>query len=92
MDAVIRYLPSPLEVDEAEGRNKENGELIKRKPDIKEKLCALAFKVVSDKEKGLVTFVRVYSGLLKNKSSLLNTNLEEVEKVAGLLKVKADEA
>ena len=43
-----------------------NEELI-RKPSKKEKFCALAFKVVNDKEKGLVTFFRVYSGMLKNR-------------------------
>ena len=58
----------------------------------KEKLCALAFKVVNDKEKGLVTFFRVYSGQLKNKQRILNSNLNKIERVASLLRVRADEA
>lgn len=57
----------------------------------KDKLCALAFKVVNDKERGLVTFFRVYSGVMKNKQRLLNVNLDEVERVQALLRVKADE-
>ena len=52
-----------------------------RSPVRKEKLCALAFKVVNDKEKGLVTFFRVYSGSLKNKSRILNSNLNKTERI-----------
>jgi elongation factor G len=57
----------------------------------KEKLCALAFKVVNDKEKGLITFLRVYSGVLKNKQKIVNANLGKTERVSSLLRVRADE-
>lgn len=65
---------------------------MERPPSKKEKLCALAFKVVNDKEKGLVTFFRVYSGALKNRQKILNSNLDKQERVSALLRVRADEA
>jgi elongation factor G len=63
-----------------------------RKPNKKEKLCALAFKVVNDKEKGLVTFFRVYSGVMKNRQRILNANLNKIERIQSLYRVRADEA
>ena len=68
------------------------GEEIIRIPSKKEKFCALAFKVVNDKEKGLVTFFRVYSGILKNRAKILNANLNKVERIQSLSRVRADEA
>ncbi len=66
LDAIIKYLPSPEHI-EATGIDHITQKPVIRKPNKKEKLCALAFKVVNDKEKGLVTFFRVYSGRLKNR-------------------------
>lgn len=60
-------------------------------PSRKDSLCALAFKVVNDKVKGPVTFFRVYSGIMKNRHKLRNVNLDEIERVQSLLRVKADE-
>ena len=61
------------------------------KPSKKGNLCALAFKVVNDKEKGPVTFFRVYQGVLKNRAKLKNATLNQSERVQALLRVKADE-
>jgi elongation factor G len=61
LDAIVKYLPSPENI-EAKGIDHITQKEVIRKPSRKEKLCALAFKVVNDKEKGLVTFFRVYSG------------------------------
>lgn len=66
IDGIVKYLPSP-EHFTAEGLNKETGKAVKIAANPKDNLCALAFKVVNDKEKGLVTFFRVYSGILKNR-------------------------
>ena len=63
---MVNYLPSPEKV-KARGKNAVTGEEVVRETSKKEKLCALAFKVVNDKEKGLVTFFRVYSGVMKNR-------------------------
>jgi len=90
LDAVLKYLPSPEHI-QATGVNTTTGEPVIRDPSKKGKLCALAFKVVNDKDKGLITFFRVYSGLLKNRAKLRNSNLNEVERVSGLLRVRADE-
>lgn len=65
--------------------------MVTREPSNKNKLCALAFKVVNDKDKGLVTFFRVYSGILKNRMKLKNATLNENERVSGLFRVRADE-
>jgi elongation factor G len=76
----------------AKGVNHLTQQEVIRKPSKKEKLCALAFKVVNDKEKGLVTFFRVYSGIMKNRQRLLNSNLNKHEKIQSLYRVRADEA
>jgi len=67
------------------------GKEVERLPSKKEKFCALAFKVVNDKEKGPITFFRVYSGILKNRQKVRNVNQSFVEKPSALLRVKADE-
>jgi elongation factor G len=51
----------------------------------------LAFKVVNDKEKGLITFFRVYSGMLKNRQKIKNSNTGEIERIQSLMRVRADE-
>jgi elongation factor G len=91
LDAIVNYLPSPEKVI-ARGKNHLTNEEVIRKANKKEKLCALAFKVVNDKEKGLVTFFRVYSGMLKNRQKVLNANLNKVERIQSLYRVRADEA
>ena len=67
LDAIVKYLPSPDEAGVVKGHDKVSGKPILREPTKKEKFCALAFKVVNDKDKGPVTFFRVYSGMLKNR-------------------------
>lgn len=67
IDGIIKYLPSPSEVKPALVIDKEKDEESFLAPNSKGKLCALAFKVVNDKEKGLITFFRVYSGMIKNR-------------------------
>jgi elongation factor G len=87
---VIKYLPSP-ENKFIKGKNAVTGLVEKREPSSKDKLCALAFKVINDKEKGLVTFFRVYSGVLKNRMKIKNSTLNESERISGLFRVRADE-
>lgn len=67
IDGIIKYLPSPNEVKAAVVFDKEKDEEFPLEASSKGKFCALAFKVVNDKEKGLITFFRVYSGVLKNR-------------------------
>ncbi|HVF19134.1 MAG TPA: elongation factor G [Mycobacteriales bacterium] len=91
LDAVIDYLPSPLDVGSVIGHKPrdENTE-IERKPSDDEPLSALAFKIMSDPHVGKLTYVRVYSGVLKSGVQVENTTKERKEKIGRLLKMHAN--
>ena len=91
MDAVIKYLPSPS-YKSVQGKLYGTSGVVERKALKTDKFCALAFKVVNDKDKGLTTFFRVYSGILKAKSVIKNSNLNKTEKISSILRMRADEA
>jgi elongation factor G len=90
LDAVVDYLPSPLDVPETHGLNPDNGELIVRKADDKEPFSALAFKIMADPFVGQLTFIRVYSGQLRTGDSVLNTGRRRSERIGRLLKMHAN--
>ena len=90
LDAVVDYLPSPLDVPETHGLNPDNGEKIFRKADDKEPFSALAFKIMADPFVGQLTFIRVYSGQLKTGDSVLNTGRRRTERIGRLLKMHAN--
>jgi len=90
LDAVVDYLPSPLDVPETHGSNPNSGEKIFRKPDDKEPFSALAFKIMADPFVGQLTFIRVYSGQLKTGDSVLNTGRRRTERIGRLLKMHAN--
>ncbi len=90
LDAVVDYLPSPLDVPETHGLNPDNGEPIIRKADDKEPFSALAFKIMADPFVGQLTFIRVYSGQLKTGDSVLNTGRRRTERIGRLLKMHAN--
>jgi elongation factor G len=90
LDAVVDYLPSPLDVPETHGTNPDNGEQIFRKADDKEPFSALAFKIMADPFVGQLTFIRVYSGQLKTGDSVLNTGRRRSERIGRLLKMHAN--
>ncbi|MGB0103924.1 MAG: elongation factor G, partial [Candidatus Sulfotelmatobacter sp.] len=90
LDAVVDYLPSPLDVPETHGLNPDNGEKIFRKADDKEPFSALAFKIMADPFVGQLTFIRVYSGQLKTGDSVLNTGRRRSERIGRLLKMHAN--
>jgi elongation factor G len=90
LDAVVDYLPSPLDVPETHGLNPDNGETIYRKADDKEPFSALAFKIMADPFVGQLTFIRVYSGQLKTGDSVLNTGRRRTERIGRLLKMHAN--
>jgi len=89
MDAIIDFLPSPLEVPAVTGRNPLTGELETREPKGKEPLCALAFKVVMDQGRK-ATFVRIYSGVLEAEREVYNATLGVRERVARLFLTHAN--
>lgn len=90
LDAVLKYLPSPLEVGSITGTNPDTEQEEKRKPDPKEPLAALAFKVMVDPYVGKLVFCRVYSGTLEKGSYVTNVNKSAKERVARLLRMHAN--
>jgi elongation factor G len=90
LDAVVDYLPSPLDKPPVEGPNPQHpGEIVVRKPDDSEPLSALAFKVINDPF-GKLCFVRVYSGSLKTGDTVLNPRTHKTERVGRLVKMHAN--
>jgi elongation factor G len=90
LDAVVDYLPSPLDKAPVEGPNPEHLEKIEiRKPDDNEPLSALAFKIINDPF-GKLCFVRVYSGSLKTGDTVLNPRTRKTDRVGRLVKMHAN--
>ncbi len=88
LDAVIRYLPSPLDIPSIEGKDMK-GEVIHRKADDAEPFAALAFKIMTDPFVGKLTFFRVYSGTLSAGSYVMNTTKGKKERVGRILQMHA---
>ena len=91
LDAVVDYLPSPVEVPVIKGVNPKTGEIEERHPKDEEPFTALAFKVATDPYVGQLTFFRVYSGVLKAGSYVLNVGKDEKERIGRILRMHANE-
>ena len=89
LDAIVDYLPSPFDVPPVEGINPKNKETVIRKPDETEPLAALVFKVVSDEHVGTLSYVRVYSGVLKPGTYVWNSTKNIMERVGRVLLIHA---
>lgn len=89
LDAVVDYLPAPIDVPAIQG-TLPNGDLVERHADDDEPLSALAFKIMSDKY-GRLTFVRVYSGVLKQGSYVVNATKNKKERISRLVVLKAND-
>jgi elongation factor G len=90
LDAVVDYMPAPIEVKQIEG-TMPDGSIEVRPCSDEAPLSALAFKVMTDKFVGRLTFVRIYSGVLKKGSYVYNTSKDAKERVSRLIIMKADE-
>ncbi len=90
LDAVVEYLPSPLDVPAIRGVL-PNGDEAERKSDDKEPFAALAFKIMTDPYVGRLTFVRVYSGTLQAGSYVMNTTKGKKERISRLVQMSADQ-
>ncbi len=90
LDAVVDYLPSPLEVPCVKGTNPVTGLEEERKTSDKEPFCALAFKIMIDPFVGSLTFARIYSGHLESGSYVYNASKGKTERVSRLLKMHAN--
>ncbi len=90
MDAIIDYLPSPLDLPPVIGAQKESNTEILRQPKDDSPLAALAFKIQSDKHMGKLTYVRVYSGTLNSGEVVYNSTREKRQRVGRLFMMHAD--
>ena len=90
LDAVCRYLPSPVDIEAIKGINPDNGEEIVRKPDSKEPFAALAFKIMTDPFVGRLAFFRCYSGHLDAGSYVLNVRSGKKERISRIMKMFAN--
>jgi len=91
LDAVVDYLPSPIDIFPAEGTDPDHPEKkLVRMADDKQPFAALAFKIMADPFVGQLTFIRVYSGQLKTGDSVLNVTRGKTERIGRLLKMHAN--
>ncbi len=90
LDAVCRYLPSPLDKDAIVGTNPDNDQPISRKPDTKEPFAALAFKIATDPFVGRLAFFRAYSGRLDAGSYVLNNRSGNKERISRIYQMHAN--
>ncbi|MCL4526802.1 MAG: elongation factor G, partial [Gammaproteobacteria bacterium] len=91
LDAVLDYLPSPVDIKPVEGTNPDSGEEIVRSADDSEPFSALAFKIATDPFVGQLTFFRVYSGVLTAGSTVLNPGRNQKERIGRVLQMHANE-
>jgi len=90
LDAVVDYLPSPLDVPPVEGTDPSTDETILRRASDDQPFAALAFKIMSDPFVGHVTYIRVYSGVLKSGSYVMNSGKGTRERISRLLQMHAN--
>ncbi len=90
LDAVMRYLPSPLDKGAVKGINPRNGAEIERQPSDSEPFCALVFKIATDPFVGRLAFLRAYSGKLEAGSYVLNVRSAKKERVARLYQMHSN--
>jgi len=90
LDAVIDYLPSPLDVSAIQG-TEENGEVSERRPGEKEPFAALAFKIATDPYVGQLIFFRVYSGIVKSGDTVFNPVKGKKERIGRILQMHANQ-
>jgi elongation factor G len=90
LDCVVRYLPSPLDIEAITGTNPDTGEEITRKPDAKEPFAALAFKIMTDPFVGRLAFFRCYSGHLDAGTYVKNVRSGKNERISRIMQMHAN--
>src|SRR5215831_11510185 len=90
LDAVIDYLPSPLDIPPVEAQNPKTGKIEQRKADASEPFAGLVFKIMADKHLGQLSFVRIYSGTVKSGTYAYNSGKETKERVGRLMRMHAN--
>src|SRR5215472_4459546 len=89
LDAVVDYLPSPIDVPAIKGTD-DKGEEVVRKADDKEPLALLAFKIMDDPFVGTITFCRIYSGILQSGTGVVNSTRDRKERIGRMLLMHAN--
>ncbi len=90
LDAIVDYLPSPLDLPPVEGFDVDTGEVLTRKPENTEPFSGLLFKVQSDPHVGTLSYIRIYSGTIKTGQEVLNATEKKPERIGRLLLMHAD--
>lgn len=90
LDAVVAFLPSPVDIGNTKGINPKNDQEVERKPDASEPLAALAFKIATDPFVGRLAFLRVYSGKIDSGSYVLNVRTGKRERISRLYQMHAN--
>ncbi len=90
LDAVMRYLPSPVDVEAIEGTNPDTNEVESRKPNVESPFAALAFKIATDPFVGRLAFFRTYSGTLDAGSYVLNTRSGKKERISRMYQMHSN--
>lgn len=90
LDCVVRYLPSPVDIEAIHGTDPDSGEEITRKPDAKEPFAALAFKIMTDPFVGRLAFFRCYSGKLDAGSYVKNMRSGKNERISRIMQMHAN--
>ncbi|MCX8250473.1 MAG: elongation factor G [Dehalococcoidia bacterium] len=90
LDAIVDYLPSPLDVPAIQGTDPADGSELVRQPSVDDPVSVLIFKVVSDPHVGRLIYIRVYSGILETGATLYNPRTRNRERVGRLLRMHAD--
>ena len=90
LDAVVSFLPSPLDIGAVTGTHPDSGKELIRNPESKEPFCGLAFKIATDPYVGRLAFIRVYSGQLPSGSYIFNTRSGKKERISRLYQMHAN--
>jgi len=90
LDAVVDYLPAPIDVPPIKGTNPKTGEIEERYPSDDEPLAALVFKIITDPFVGRLAFFRVYSGVIHAGSTVMNTSKDRRERIGRVVRMFAD--
>ena len=90
LDAIVTFLPSPLDLPPVEGVNPHTGEVETRKHSVDEPMATLAFKIATDPFVGRLAYIRVYSGKIDAGSYVLNTRTDKKERIARLYQMKSN--
>src|SRR3989304_5985964 len=90
LDAIVEYLPSPVDIDHVKGVAPTTGETVFRKTVVEEPFSGLAFKIQTDPHVGRLTYLRIYSGTLKSGQGLYNASKDKEERVSRMLLMHAN--